>query len=64
MLQTAQAARHVALLVGACVVLAALASSSAAHDALLQVVGETERAIERNGLLAPAAVRRLTLEAR
>jgi hypothetical protein len=64
MLPTAQAARRVALLLGACVVLAALASSSAAHDGLLQLLGETERVIERNGLLAPAAVQRLTMEAR
>jgi uncharacterized membrane protein YdjX (TVP38/TMEM64 family) len=47
--------RRAALLAGACVVLAALASSSTAHDLILRVLGATQATIERHALLGAVA---------
>lgn len=47
------AGRRAALLLGSCVVLAALASSSVTHDVLLHVLGATQSVIERHPLLGP-----------
>jgi uncharacterized membrane protein YdjX (TVP38/TMEM64 family) len=53
--RTPAAGRRAVLLAATCVVLAALASSSVTHDALLRVLGATREIVEQHALLGPLA---------